>query len=246
MHPDHRETKQKFANEVAIADCIETILAEVSKSEFACDQFAIKDDAGTGERAGAERQNVSSFQTIIKAFEIARERFDLAQQIVREQNRLGALQMRVAGHNKIDMLFGEIDERRLQFLELRRRLAGLFFDVKPEVERNLVVAAARRVQLRAGVADFFDERALDIHMRVLKRFVPLKFPELDFLFDFTQSGFDLFLFRGGDDPRPSQGGGVSDGAGNVMPIKPMIEGNGLAIALRDLGNRFVKSSFAHG
>src|SRR2546430_4750028 len=117
MHPDHRETKQTFANEVAIADCIETILADASKSEFACDQFAIKDDAGTGERAGAERQNVSSFQTIIKAFEIARERFDLAQQIVREQNRLGALQMRVAGHNKIDMLFGEIDERCLQFLE---------------------------------------------------------------------------------------------------------------------------------
>src|SRR5881394_3745461 len=147
MHSDHRETKQKFASEVAIADCIETILADASESEVACDQFAIKNDGGTSERAGAERQNVSSFQTIIKTFDIARERFDLAQQIVRKVNRLGALQMGISRHDKIE-------ERRLQFFELGRRLFDLIFDIKPQIKRGLIVPAPRSVQFCASFADF--------------------------------------------------------------------------------------------
>src|SRR5207245_3340380 len=113
MHSNHRETKKKFANEVTIANRIETVLADTSKSEFAGDQFAIKNDRGASERTGAERQNVCSFQTIIETFDIARKRFDLAQQVVREQNRLRALQMGIPRHDDIDILPGKIEKRRL-------------------------------------------------------------------------------------------------------------------------------------
>jgi hypothetical protein len=37
----------------------------------------------------------------------------------------------------------------------------------------------------ARLADFFRERALDIHVRVLESFVPLKFAGVDFLLDFA-------------------------------------------------------------
>ncbi len=113
MHSNHRETKKKFANEVTIANRVETVLADTSKSEFAGDQCAIENDRGASERTGAERQNVRSFQTIIETFDIARKRLDLAQQVVREQNRLRALQMGIPRHDDIDILLGKIEKRRL-------------------------------------------------------------------------------------------------------------------------------------
>src|SRR5205814_9204465 len=54
MHSNHRETEEEFADKVAIADRIETVLAYPTKPELAGNQFAIKDDGGAGERAGAE------------------------------------------------------------------------------------------------------------------------------------------------------------------------------------------------
>ena len=90
------------------------------------------------------------------------------------------------------------------------------------------------MQLRASISDLFGEPALDVHVDVLERFVPLKFSGIDFLLDCAESGFDLCFFRSGDNPHFNQRGRVRDGAGNVMPVKPTVEGNGLAVTLRDL------------
>jgi len=111
---------------------------------------------------------------------------------VREVNGLGALQVGISRHDEIDMFLGETEERRLQFLKLRRRLPDLIFDVESQIKRDLVVATARGVLLRAGFTDSFGEHALDVHVDVLERFVPLKFSGLDFLLNLAQPGFDFF------------------------------------------------------
>ena len=98
--------------------------------------------------------------------------------------------MRISRHDKIDMFVGEIEERRLQFLQLRRRLLDLPFDIKSQIERHLIIATARGVQLPASFADSFGERALNIHVHVLERFVPLEFSGIDFLSNFAQPGFE--------------------------------------------------------
>ena len=121
----------------------------------------------------------------------------------------------------------------------------MLFDVKPQIKRDLIVPAPRGVQLRAGFADFFSEGALDIHVHVLERFVPLKFSGLDFLFDRAQSSFDLFLFRCGDNPGFHQRRHMSNRASNIVPIKPIVEGHGFAVTLGDVGDGFMKSSFSH-
>ena len=78
MHSNHRETEQEFADKIAIAYRVETVLADASKTQLAGHQFAIQNDGGTGERAGAEGKNVRSFQTIAHTFDVASEDFDLA------------------------------------------------------------------------------------------------------------------------------------------------------------------------
>jgi hypothetical protein len=87
-------------------------------------------------------------------------------------------------------------------------------------------------------ADFFRERALDIHVRVLESPVPLKFAGFNFLFDHAQSSFDFLLFRRGDNPRFCQRGRMSNRASNIVPIQPVVEGDGLAVTLRDVGGAF--------
>src|SRR2546423_3724319 len=112
---------------------------------------------------------------------------------MREQNWLGALQMSISRHDKIDMFRGETQERLLQFLKLARRPTDSLFDVKPQIERDLIVATPGGMELRTGGVDFFCERALDIHVHVFKRFIPDKFPGIDFLFDLHQTALDLLI-----------------------------------------------------
>ncbi len=121
----------------------------------------------------------------------------------------------------------------------------MLFDINPQIERNLIVPAPCGVQLRARLADFFGERALDIHVHVLESFVPLKFAGLNFLFDLAQSSFDFLLFRGGDNPCFAQRGGMSNGTSDVVPIETAIERNGFAIALCNFRSGLLKSSFSH-
>ena len=114
MHSNHRKAKKKFANEIAIADRIETVLTHARKPELARNQLAVEDDCRSSQCAGTERQNIGSRLAITKTFRVALECFDLRQQIMCEKDRLCALQMCVAGHDHIDMLLGEIEQRGLQ------------------------------------------------------------------------------------------------------------------------------------
>src|ERR1700736_5058994 len=98
-----------------------------------------------------------------------------------EQNRLSALQMRVAGHDNIDMLLGDLERRSLQRANMRTDFGDLRYHVKPQIERDLVVAAPGGVQFCSSGANSFRERDLDIHMHILERLVPLKLTGFDLL-----------------------------------------------------------------
>src|ERR1700730_9348359 len=100
-----------------------------------------------------------------------------------EQNRLSALQMRVAWHNNTDMLLGEIERCVLQGAKMRADFSDLRFDIKPQIEGDLIVAAAGCVKLCASGADSFRKGGLDIHVDILERSVPLKLSSFNFLFD---------------------------------------------------------------
>jgi hypothetical protein len=98
MHADHRQTKKKFAREIPVTDGIDTILAHARKTEVTRDALAIENDSRTGKRAGSECKHVRSREAITKPTRVARKSLHLPKQIMRESDRLRALQMCVAGH----------------------------------------------------------------------------------------------------------------------------------------------------
>jgi hypothetical protein len=72
---------------------------------------------------------------------------------------------------------------------------------KPQVGGDLIVAAARRMQTAAGVANDFDEPALHVHVDVFQGRIHPPFATLEFTRD---------LFESGDDPLGVLGRDQSD------------------------------------
>ena len=106
---------------------------------------------------------------------------------------------------------------------MNRNLSDLLFHVKPEIERNLVVPAAGRVQLSARGADSFRKRGFDIHVHVFKRLVPFELAGLDLLFDRAQSALDFLSLIDCYDLCLGECRGVRNRSRDIVSIQPPIE-----------------------
>jgi hypothetical protein len=112
---------------------------------------------------------------------------------------------------------------------LARRL-----EKQPHVRRNLIIPAARRVQLRGGWHTF-RERLLDVHVHILELHLPFEFAR----FDFTQDGVEtrvngVTLLRR-DEPRVREHGRMRLAAGNVEGREAAVERHGLTELQHQLG-----------
>ncbi len=83
------------------------------------------------------------------------------------EHRFGALQVRVAGHRRFARGLGHGDERLGPTLEPGDGLRNLRAHVEAQVRRDLLVAAAARVQLAAERAKPRGQLDLDVVMNVL-------------------------------------------------------------------------------
>src|SRR6476620_3140090 len=86
--------------------------------------------------------------------------------MVGEQHGLGSLQMRVSGHDHIDVSPRLSDERALKLGDLAGQRRQGLPEVETQIRGDLIVPAASRVELAAYGADQFREAPLDCHMNV--------------------------------------------------------------------------------
>ncbi len=114
--------------------------------------------------------------------------------MMRERDRLRALQMRVARHDGFNVASREADERSAQFADDRDHLAQFVAQIKPEVECHLIVARARGMQLAPRVADLRDQAPLDREMNILVADIESKASGIDLALDFLQSALDRARF----------------------------------------------------
>ena len=145
---------------------------------------------------------------------------------MREQDWLCALQMRVARHDDVAVLLRRLDERALQVLDLLLHSHDLAAHVHVRVERDLVVAAARRVQAAAGLADGVGQALLDVHVDVLEIDGELELPSLDLLEDVLEAGDDLVAVLLCDDAAFREHRGMRDGASDVLVVHALVEIDG--------------------
>ncbi len=87
--------------------------------------------------------------------------------MVAEVHRLGALQVRVAGHRPVDVLLRALEQRAISAVIARLRLRRALARVHRQIGHHLVVARARRVQPPADRPDDLGQTPLDRHVDVL-------------------------------------------------------------------------------
>src|SRR3990170_1670323 len=118
---------------------------------------------------GAQRGDVRRLAGCFEAFEVAPERPEMGEQVVGEQYRLRPLEVRVAGQYEIPMRPGDLDERAHRLQQTVPYAPRGVPDEEAQVEGDLVVAAAARVQLQRHVADQLAQPPLYGRVYVLVR-----------------------------------------------------------------------------
>ncbi len=88
---------------------------------------------------------------------------------MRQQNRLSSLQMCVTGKHDFLIGFREIEQSKLSVAQ--RIVQSINFVAQPEtqISCNLIVPAAARVQLAAGVANHLHQPSFNKRMHIFRR-----------------------------------------------------------------------------
>jgi hypothetical protein len=153
--------------------------------------------------------------------------------------------MRIARHQNILVDLGQSQQRRLQGAQALADFRRLRLHIKPQIERDLIVPAARRVQLRPRRADAFGQRGLDIHVDVFERTFPAEIARLDFSFDHREGRLDLFVLFSRQNASRGERLRVRQRTFDVVGIKPPIDRDRLAVELGRLARGLIESSPAH-
>ena len=87
---------QVVEHEVAVRDGVERVLGDAAEAELLGHEHPAGVEVHAGQRAGAERQVVGGRHAEVEALQVAAELPEVGEQVVRQVDRLRALQVRVA------------------------------------------------------------------------------------------------------------------------------------------------------
>ena len=143
--------------------------------------------------------------------------------MVSEIDRLGALQMGVAGHRPIAVLLGELEQASHQRRRQLERALGPRAHVQGEIGGDLVVSRAPGVKLAAERADDLRETALDRHVNVLVVVVEAELVTFQLPGDLRETVVDLRRFLGAEDAGVFERPHMRPRAAHVLAPEPSIE-----------------------
>ena len=161
--------RERLDGEVAVGDAVERIGRRPVEAERLGRHRAVDRERGSSERGGAERAFIEAGAGIGEAAAVARDHLDIGEEMMAEGDRLRALKVGEARHGEAGMGEGLVGEGGLQRGQRRVDAVQPVADEELEVERDLVIARAGRVQAAGGIADQLLQPRLDVEMDVLER-----------------------------------------------------------------------------
>ncbi len=167
VHRADRGGRQVVEHEVAVRGAVDRVGGDVGEPEVVGDGAAVELPVDARQRARAERHHPGAVEGEIEAHRVAGEHPEVGEQVVAEVDRLGALQVGVAGHRPVAVRLGQLEQPRHRRPRQLDRAQRMRLDEHRDVGRHLVVARAPGVQLAGQRADLFAEQPLDRHVDVL-------------------------------------------------------------------------------
>ncbi len=115
-------------------------------------------------------------------------------------------------------------------------------DPQPQIGRDLVIAAAGRVQLAPHLAEPLDECPFDVHVNVFELDVELEAALLNFAADVAQGLLNSPAFVVGEQADVGQHLGMRDRGGDIVRIKAAIEAHTFSELLHAAVGRLLKNA----
>ncbi len=229
----HGGRVEEIQREIAVAGNVHAVARDGVETQIARHGLAVERETAAGQRAGAERQHVGAPPGFAEAFEIAREHFEIRQQIVRPQHRLRAPHVRIARNHGVGIAAGQLEQRPHQAGEQAARAVAFVAQPQPRVERDLLVAAAAGVDLVRDSAGLLlqlaDHQRVDVFIAgalVKRRLRRLRA-------DLIERGDDPRAFLRGEDADPLERPREGLRAANIGIDQPPVEIERAGKALED-------------
>ena len=215
---------QVVEGEVAVGDAVDRVLDDPVEPELGGDRVAVEVPVQAGERARAERHGAGRGTGGVEAIDVAAQHPEPGEQVVTERDRLGALQVGVAGQPGAAVL--ATPARRIRRRQADQQLARdlrAIGDEHREVGRDLVVARAPGVDLAADPADDLGQAALDRHVDVLVGRLERELARLELGLDPVEAAEQLAELVVVEDAGRPQGPCVCPRLADVVRSQPPVE-----------------------
>ena len=242
MHHEDGRRREKFENVVAVADGIHAVDVDALKVQLFRDKRTIDRQRRPRERPRTERHDIRSRIDALESLKIACKHSKIRHEMMRKENRLRTLEMRIAGHNDFTVTLRRFHKCFLQLPNVIQYLDDRAAHKHMRIERDLIVAAARGVQTAARVADRVRETFLDIHVNILERRAELECPRVDLRENVTQPLFNGRVIRRGDDADMREHGGMGDRPRDVLAVHAAVKADGRLKFVDHLVRRLGKAS----
>ena len=227
----------EIQQEIAVGDGVHAVARYAAETKLARHKFAVKRIRQPRQRAAAKRHHIRPRMRLPKALRVAPQHLKVGEQVMREENGLRALHMGIAGHYHSRVGVRLRHKRLSQRVNRAQYAIDSLLGEHPHIERNLVVARARGVELSRGVAYLLKQAALHIHMDVFQLRTPGKCAGFNLFADFGKAALYGARIGGGDNALLGKHPRMRDGAGDVLAIQPAVVVNGYGVGGDDLLHR---------
>ena len=165
--------------------------------------------------------------------------------MVGEQHGLCTLEVRVPGHDDLDLLLGAPEQHPLEFEGQGIDPPDRFLQVHARVERDLIVPAPAGVELFPCRTDPLDQPLFNQAVDILEGAVEREGSRLHLLLDLGESLQDEGCFLGADDSLFPEHPAVGHGPFDVLRVEPLVKGERCIEAVQDLLRPLLETSSPH-
>ena len=134
VHAQQGQVEQGLGHEVAIGHGVERVLEAAREAELLGDELGVERQRRARQRPGAQGAHVHAHHAEQQAVDVARQRPAVGEQVMGEQDGLGALQVRVPGEIGIRRLHGAVQQHALELEHGRRDGEQLAARVQAQVQ----------------------------------------------------------------------------------------------------------------
>ena len=239
MHHGDGRGGKIFQEEIPIRDAVETVFGNRVEIEQFRDPGTIEWVGGAGQGPGAQGHHICGIEGMGKAAAIPEEHLDIGHKMMGEGNGLSFLEMGIAGHDGMQVLSGDLQKHFNEGFQKVTGFSAGSAGIHAGIEGDLVVPGPAGMEALAGFADALNQEGFHIHMDVLGFRLPGDFAGFRIREDGFQAFDDLFSVFFGDDVLLAKHGGMSDGAGDILLVETLVEGDaGMEIVNEGVGGFF--------